>query len=254
MPSVLIVDPIKSSVVMTSEIFKDKVPGIVVRIAKTGELALEMLSSQHFDIIIVDFDLPDADGVTFAKIARKSFKGPILLTAFPEPVVEDAIKTEMFGYDDLASWIKKPLEADNLAKKIDKFLVKKQRIGKRYLTDIQTELVKKSSSKTQVKGRILNLSLGGALIKWEKPCKINMGDEIAINCELSSLSPKPKKSTPKTSAKSIPSKKDSPKDKVKLKGLVAWANKDKIGIRFSELSENQHQEIEKVLRKSKELL
>ena len=57
MPSILIADASKPSVVMTSEIFKDKFPGITIHVADSGRAALEMLATcQYFETNILDLN------------------------------------------------------------------------------------------------------------------------------------------------------------------------------------------------------
>lgn len=260
MPSLLIVDPSKSSVVMTSEIFKDKVVGVSVQIAKSGQEGLGHLEQRTFDLLVVDFDLPDADGVTFAKIARKVHKGPILITAFPSPEVEKAIKEELFGYEDISAWIKKPVKADELMTRINKFLVTRRRIQKRFVTDIKSEVVAGQGKAPKIKGKIVNLSLGGAMVKCDAVVKAKVGQEVAVFCDFTSYlkskeGKKAKAASSKSSGEASKKSKTASQEKekmIKLKATVAWSGKQKIGLSFRDLPEATHREIEDILRVSKE--
>ena len=100
MAIILIADSCKPSVVMSSEVFKDKLPGSVVHVAGTGKECLELLVQVKPDMCVVDFDLPDADGVTLITAMRKLYKGPILLTAFPDKIVKDAVDADLFAFND----------------------------------------------------------------------------------------------------------------------------------------------------------
>ena len=145
MSTILIVDAYKSSLVMTSEIFKDKILGATIFIAKNGKECLDLVNEHIFDMIVVDFDLPDADGITLTKLLRKVYPGPILLTAFPDKNVKHAIETELSHYYDVSGWLKKPLKCDDLCEKIDQFLHEKKRVRKRYSTEIEALLTGKGA-------------------------------------------------------------------------------------------------------------
>ena len=54
MTAILIADTFKSSIVMTSEIFKDKILGVSIDIVQTGQECLEKLENQDFDMIVID--------------------------------------------------------------------------------------------------------------------------------------------------------------------------------------------------------
>jgi two-component system sensor histidine kinase TorS len=123
MTKILVADTCKSSLVMTTEIFKDRIPGCGVAIVGTGEECVNGASTEKFDMIIADFDLPDTDGVNLTHVLRKVYDGPILLTAFPEKIVEEAIQEELFSYRDSTSWIPKPVKFDVLEKKIEAFIL-----------------------------------------------------------------------------------------------------------------------------------
>ena len=42
---------------------------VTVRVAVTGALGVEMLQQQHFDLALIDVELPDASGIALAEIA-----------------------------------------------------------------------------------------------------------------------------------------------------------------------------------------
>ena len=44
-------------------------PKLTVRVAMTGALGVEMLQQQHFDLALIDVELPDASGIALAEIA-----------------------------------------------------------------------------------------------------------------------------------------------------------------------------------------
>jgi len=257
MTRVLIADQIKSSLVMTSEVFKDKLPGCIVNIARSGAECLEVLEKEKPDMIIIDFDLADTDGITLSQMLRKIYDGPILLTAFPDKTVSAAVESELFAYSDVSDWLAKPFKFEQLAEKIDHFLLKRSRLFKRFDTDLETLLVGKGAGRgkrsPKVSGNIITLSVKGALVKLESTMKMKIGDEITVSVDLpdgevAKSSSAGKKTTGKTSSKS---KSLVIKTKAaKLKAKITWTNKGKTeaGIQFNKLSEPQKRMLEVVMR------
>lgn len=251
MPRILIADASKSSLVMTSEVFKDKLPGAAIDVAVSGNQCLDMLPLNVYDMIVVDFDLPDADGVTLTKVVRKQFNGPILLTAFPEEIVDLAINKELFVYHDSCMWIAKPVKFDTLAEKIDLFLINKKRLCKRFQTDIATLMVGKGAGRgkraPKVKGSIVNMGIGGALITLNESLRMKIGDEVMITFDMPVIGQK-------TEFDEIDlSKIQNGPSKIKAK--IAWTNKkrNQAGIQFDNLTDQHRKSLEIILRKSEEI-
>lgn len=259
MPSVLIVDAYKSSLVMTSEVFKDKVLGIDLDIARSGEECIAMLNDKtDYDMLVVDFDLPDTDGICLVKYIRKEFSGPILLTAYLDSDINSAIQEELFPYTDVSKVVSKPVKADHLHAMINDFLIEGKRFRKRYASDLGAMLIGKGEGRgkraPKVKGDVLNISIGGALLKLEDQCKMKIGEEVGLNLVIK----EPKKSkVSKKSSKKV-AKID---DKVvkagvtKLKAKIAWADKSKkqAGVYFENLSDRHRKTLESILKSSVEL-
>ena len=132
MTTILIADSCKPSLVMTSEVFKDKILGTVVDVAMSGKDALDYLVTKRPDLCVVDFDLPDVDGPALVEAMRKLYDGPILLTAYPSEIVKQAVEEHLFTSNDASAWISKPVSFDDLSEKIDRFLLSKHRLEKRF--------------------------------------------------------------------------------------------------------------------------
>ncbi|MEZ4741556.1 MAG: response regulator [Bdellovibrionota bacterium] len=256
MTKVLIADQIKSSLVMTSEVFKDKIPGCIVFVSASGQECLEILSRESVDMIVIDFDLADTDGITLYQILRGMYDGPILLTAYPDAVVGEAIKSELFVYSDVSDWLAKPFKFENLSEKIDHFLFNKSRIFKRFNADIETMLIGKGAGKgkrsPKVAGNIITLSASGALVKLDNIVKMKIGDEVTVSVDfpvnISQERRKPissKKSTNKKDQAQVLKTKSA-----KIKAKIAWLNKGKTeaGIQFNSLSDPQRKMLENMMR------
>lgn len=265
MPSILIADAYKSSLVMTSEVFKDKILGATIFIAKTGKDCLALVEQQKFDMIVVDFDLPDADGINLTKMLRKIYSGPILLTAFPDPAVKKAIENELFPYRDVSEWIKKPVSTDVLSGKIDRYLLDGERVRKRYQTSLDAMLIGKGAGRgkraPKVKGNVINLSIGGALLKLDNQLKMKIGEEVSLNLSLQAaglerkVTSKKAARTKEESTKKIDDSSVANKGLTKIKAKIAWSNKSKkeAGIYFENLTENHRKVLENLLKTSEEI-
>ena len=83
--------------------------------AADGEEALEILSAGHFDVIMVDLQMPGMTGIEFAEIVRQQYPDiPIaLITGVAHTLGEDDLEragisklfTKPFDLDDIAEWI-----------------------------------------------------------------------------------------------------------------------------------------------------
>jgi CheY-like chemotaxis protein len=260
MTKILIADHYKPSLVMTSEIFKDKMPGVIVDVASTGQACLDLLETSSYDMVVVDFDLPDADGISLVHHIRRSYHGPVLLTAYPDKIVYEAVSNELFAYNDVSGWLKKPVKFDDLVEKIERFLVKRYRTTKRFETDLETMLIGKGEGRgkrsPKAAGSITTLSVVGARIELNSSLKMKIGDEITIAFDL------PEEVEPSKVAgkhlqseqlsKSRPTLKSKPS---KIKAKIAWTNKGKTeaGVQFDKLSDIQRKTLEDFLKSTSKM-
>lgn len=265
MPIILIADACKPSLVMSSEVFKDKIAGATIVVAATGRQCLEALIQHRPDMCVVDFDLPDTDGVTLIHAMRKSYRGPILLTAYPDKIVEQAVKADLFAFNDAGAWIPKPVKFDALSEKIDQFLLDKHRLGKRFDLSIDTMVIGKGAGRgkrsPKVTGRITNMSIGGACIELDEPMRMKGGEEMMVALafpgeevkgKVGAVAKKPiapsKGPKGRTAATTKKAKVVIPDARIKC--TVAWIDKKctRAGIQFSRLTDIQKKGLEELLR------
>lgn len=186
--SIHIIDSSKPSLVMTSEIFKDKIPGAIVSFSLTAKDGIAYLQAKADkaapDLVVVDFDLPDADGVSLIRELRKCYKGPIFLTAFPTDIVKQAVAEELFHYNDSCQWVAKPVRSDDLDRRIEQFIFNRYRLGRRFPVEFTTLLVGKGEGRgkraPKFDGKVINLSVGGACVSLEGAAKLKNGDEFLV--------------------------------------------------------------------------
>ena len=77
-------------------------------------LALSACSHIHYDLIILDLGLPDADGLSFLATYRKKQSSPVLILTARDSI-EDKIKGLDLGADD---YLLKPFDQDELQARI----------------------------------------------------------------------------------------------------------------------------------------
>lgn len=239
MPHIMLVDAYKSSVVMTSEIIKDHYSGVRIDVIGSGSQCLEAVAKESPDLVVVDFDLPDTDGVTLAKLLRSKFSGAILLTAVSEEVVETAIMAEHFLYSDISHWFQKPLNPEKFCAALDRFIVKKQDIYKKFQSNLHTELKRLSTKNSKaVHGKIIDISCDGLGVKSADAVAQKVGDRLSLTL-----------SSPE-------SNKTEEKQPIKLRGEVTWMDESKkrLQIKFYKLSAKNIRHLEGVLRSAKEIV
>ncbi len=266
MTHVLIADSSKPSLVMTSEVIKDKIPGAIVTVAKNGQETLEFLAKDAPDLCIVDFDLPDVDGPVLIEAMRRIYQGPILMTAFPAAFVDEAVRDHLFLCNDASGWVKKPVVVQDLSDKVDLFMIQRHRLGKRFESEIVTQLVGKAAGRgkraPKVTGKVVNISLGGACIAIDGAMKVKKAQEFMLTLEVPDPSaPAPKTEKAKPAAKGKPVKKVAPRAlktrealtapvlEAKLKAKIAWVGSDgQVGVQFANLTDLQKKELVTILR------
>lgn len=187
--TVHIIDSSKPSLVMSSEVFKDKMPGATVSFSMTGKDGLTFVSSklgkEAPDALVVDFNLPDADGVTLIKELRKFYKGPIFMTACPDKIVDHAVQEELFHYHDACCWIPKPVRYEVLEKRIEQFLINRHRLGKRFEVELPMMMIGKGEGRgkrsPKFDGRLVNISMGGLGLVLNESAKLKRDEEFVVS-------------------------------------------------------------------------
>lgn len=95
-----------------------------VTVAGCGENAMEAISRQHYDVIILDVMMPDLDGVTLCEMIREKVLCPIVFLS-AKTLEEDKIKALSSGGDD---YIEKPFSLAELKARIECHIRRDERI------------------------------------------------------------------------------------------------------------------------------
>ena len=101
---VLMVDDEAMNNMRIAHIMKDE-PRYEMVAASGGKEALELLSKQHFDLILLDVMMPGMDGLETLRLIRESYNTPVVLMT-GDKTLEAAVEFSKLGCDD---YITKPV-------------------------------------------------------------------------------------------------------------------------------------------------
>ena len=117
MKKVLIVDDSKTILKTAKLILTDLYE---VYLANSGEMGLDILSKKEIDLVLMDVDMPDMDGIETVKRIRETDKKDIPVIFFTalatKEVVANCMNVGMKGY------ILKPYKSEELISKIQSVL------------------------------------------------------------------------------------------------------------------------------------
>jgi DNA-binding response OmpR family regulator len=122
--------------------------GYIIDLSDTGKGAEDLISENPYDLIILDVNLPDQNGMdTSRHIRRDGFKGPILmLTALSS--TKDKIHGLDAGADD---YLTKPFDFEELLARVRALLRRNQggENSKLRFSDVELDLVLRKVSRNQ---------------------------------------------------------------------------------------------------------
>ena len=135
---VLLVDDEKEFLKIMSERMKAR--DIEVTTATSAQQALEIIESESFDAIILDFQMPGMDGMEALKAikARKPESQIILLTGYA--TVQKGVEAMKVGATD---FIEKPADLEVLAEKIKNAKAEKMLIVEKQTEDKMKNILKR---------------------------------------------------------------------------------------------------------------
>ena len=95
--SVLLVDDEEDLLLSLKDVFESAMPGLIVRIASSGEEALRILEAgERPEIIVSDYRMPGMNGIEFLREAEKLVPGVprLMITAYASPELAVAAARE----------------------------------------------------------------------------------------------------------------------------------------------------------------
>ena len=134
--------------------------GYRVRWESNGLLALELIDSEKFDVLILDIGLPGMDGIQICRTVRGSFRGPIIMLTARGDEIDEVVCLEV-GADD---YIAKPVRPRALLARLKVHL----RRGK--AQDTSSE-----STRLEIEGLVIDSS--NRTVRQKTPS----GDEKVLN-------------------------------------------------------------------------
>jgi len=89
--------------------------GYEVETSPNGGQAIRRLDQEHFDLVITDMQMPEADGLQVLRKAKQADESTIVMVMTAYGSVESAVEAMRFGAYD---YIQKPFELDELEMKV----------------------------------------------------------------------------------------------------------------------------------------
>lgn len=123
--TVLLVDDEEDIRESLKALFETCLEGVDVRVAPSGQTALDILDREAVDVIITDYKMPGMNGLEFLSRAQKKVPTVprILVTAFPD--LEIAIRA--INETNIENFFTKPFEPDQVLNVV-RTLLQEQRI------------------------------------------------------------------------------------------------------------------------------
>ncbi|OMP30813.1 ATP-binding protein [Mangrovimonas sp. DI 80] len=127
---VLLVEDNAFNAVVAKEELEDNIQGVEVRIAENGEVALDKLQTELFDVVLMDVQMPVMNGFKCTKAIRqlKDSVGHIPIIAMTANVLkEEVVRCFEAGMND---FVPKPFDVADLLQKIYKVTDKEHKVLK----------------------------------------------------------------------------------------------------------------------------
>jgi len=174
----LIVEDNELNRVVTTDTIKKWGKDIVIDIAENGEEAVKKIRKTHYDLILMDVQMPKMNGYEATQYIRKTLHKtdlPILaMTAYA--TTGEAEKTITSGMND---YISKPFDPKKLYQKIAKLTSKKEIVHLDSPDDME-KISEKRTEKVEIYEHITNLSFLEESVAGDEELKTKML-EIMIN-------------------------------------------------------------------------
>jgi DNA-binding NtrC family response regulator len=118
----LIIDDEQSIIRNFSRLLREN--GYDVCAVTTGKDALEQVSKRCFDLLLIDFKLPDTDGTLLVENMGDKVKDSVKLMVTGFATIDTRIKALELGID---GFVEKPVEAEDLLMLIDEKMTRKNK-------------------------------------------------------------------------------------------------------------------------------
>lgn len=145
--------------------------------AESGEEAVQRMGQQEFDVVVLDWRLPDMRGAELVPLLKEQQPGVPLVAISSEGAPEEHEAAVRAGADDVLS---KPLARGTLVAAVGRFL-RQNGIYGLPRAELNSPICVKTGE-APIRGRLGNISRGGLFIETENPPEVDT--ELSLNFQL----------------------------------------------------------------------
>lgn len=119
--ALLLVEDNEFNRLVAEDTLKELLPRIQIDIAENGAIAIEKIKQQHYDLVLMDIQMPVMDGVTATKIIRTELTAPksnIGIIAMTANVLQEDV--QRYFDAGMNAYISKPFQTEDLLLKMAK--------------------------------------------------------------------------------------------------------------------------------------
>ncbi len=115
----LLVEDNEFNRMVAEDTLKDALPDVEIDFAENGEEAIEKVKQRHYDLVLMDIQMPKMDGVTATKIIRNKLPAPfknVPIIAMTANVLQENVQEYLEA--GMNAYISKPFKTETLFKTI----------------------------------------------------------------------------------------------------------------------------------------
>lgn len=175
-PRLLVVDDNPQFVRLASGLIQRHYPGAEIQSARTGEEAIDALTTGDFDIALLDYRLPDIDGLEILGEVRKRGLATAVVMVTGEG--DEQLAADLFRMGAHDYLVKGRVDAMSLRRSLDSVL---SRLSLEHLVRGKSDALVEASTKLEEKARALDTAYDKLREKKEELRHLSEGLEIAVN-------------------------------------------------------------------------
>jgi signal transduction histidine kinase/DNA-binding response OmpR family regulator len=126
----LLVEDNEFNRMVAEDTLKDVIPGVIIDIAVNGQEAVNRVQQEHYDVVLMDIQMPVMDGVAATKMIRETLQPPardVKIIAMTANVLQEDVK--QYFEAGMNAYVSKPFHTDELLLKMASVLEHKNNNG-----------------------------------------------------------------------------------------------------------------------------